>query len=82
MLSSDESWYAATALQVFQKYKQSLLESYMEDNAKVRFCPSVPWCSRAVEVRSSSADADAGCHIAITRMTQPQCMTIASVLAP
>lgn len=45
---------AAAAVQVLQKYKQSLLESYMEDNAKVRFCPSVPWCGRAVEVRSSN----------------------------
>jgi hypothetical protein len=40
-------------LQVLHKYQQSLLESYMEDNAKVRFCPSVPWCGRAVEVREA-----------------------------
>jgi hypothetical protein len=37
--------------QLLQKYKQSHLESYMEDNHKVAFCPSVPWCGRAVEVR-------------------------------
>jgi hypothetical protein len=48
------SLVAAAAVQVLQKYKQSLLESYMEDNAKVRFCPSVPWCGRAVEVCGSN----------------------------
>lgn len=37
---------------LLNKYKQSHLESYMEDNQRVAFCPSVPWCGRAVEVRS------------------------------
>eukprot|EP00878_Enallax_costatus_P004275 GHUV01004505.1.p1 GENE.GHUV01004505.1~~GHUV01004505.1.p1 ORF type:complete len:527 (+),score=139.84 GHUV01004505.1:269-1849(+) len=34
------------------KYKQSHIESYMEDNQRVAFCPSVPWCGRAIEVDS------------------------------
>ncbi len=38
------------------KYRQSHLESYMEDNKNVVFCPSVPWCGRAVEVRSLAPD--------------------------
>jgi hypothetical protein len=41
--------------ELLQKYKQSHLESYMEDNQRVAFCPSVPWCGRAVEVRSGSS---------------------------
>jgi hypothetical protein len=36
---------------LLNKYKQSHLESYMEDNQRVAFCPSVPWCGRAIEVR-------------------------------
>ena len=36
------------------KYKQARLMSYLEDNHNVRFCPSVPWCGNAVQVRSSA----------------------------
>jgi hypothetical protein len=36
---------------LLNKYKQSHLESYMEDNQRVTFCPSKPWCGRAIEVR-------------------------------
>jgi hypothetical protein len=35
---------------LLHKYKQSHLESYMEDNQRVAFCPSTPWCGRAIEV--------------------------------
>ncbi|WIA17066.1 hypothetical protein OEZ85_013967 [Tetradesmus obliquus] len=38
--------------ELLSKYKQSHLESYMEDNERVAFCPSVPWCGHAVEVDS------------------------------
>ncbi|KAF6250673.1 hypothetical protein COO60DRAFT_1471727 [Scenedesmus sp. NREL 46B-D3] len=38
--------------ELLSKYKQSHLESYMEDNQRVAFCPSVPWCGHAVEVDS------------------------------
>lgn len=31
-------------------YERTHLNSYVEDNAHVRFCPSVPWCERAVQV--------------------------------
>ena len=37
---------------LLNKYKQSHLESYMEDNQRVVFCPSAPWCGRAIEVGS------------------------------
>lgn len=37
---------------LLNKYKQSHLESYMEDNQRVAFCPSTPWCGRAIEVDS------------------------------
>ena len=33
-----------------RSYERSLLESYIEDNAKVKWCPSVPHCGAAVEV--------------------------------
>ncbi|KXZ51910.1 hypothetical protein GPECTOR_11g38 [Gonium pectorale] len=32
------------------KYKQSLALSYVEDNSRVNFCPSVPWCGHAIQV--------------------------------
>eukprot|EP00877_Chromochloris_zofingiensis_P002490 jgi/Chrzof1/12241/Cz06g26220.t1 len=38
--------------ELLSKYQQSHLESYMEDNHRVAFCPSVPWCGHAVEVDS------------------------------
>ena len=38
----------------FEKYKMLLLEAYVEDNQKVKWCPSVPHCSNAVFVASSS----------------------------
>lgn len=36
------------------RYRQSLLESYIEDNHNVRWCPSVPHCGRAIQVLMSS----------------------------
>jgi ariadne-1 len=41
--------------ELLSKYKQSHLESYMEDNQRVAFCPSVPWCGCAVEVSGAMA---------------------------
>lgn len=35
---------------LLEKYEQARLLSYIEDNSNVRFCPSVPWCGRAVQV--------------------------------
>eukprot|EP00850_Spirogloea_muscicola_P009454 SM000053S17411 [mRNA] locus=s53:270701:276464:+ [translate_table: standard] len=32
------------------RYEQSLLESYIEDNSKVKWCPSVPHCGNAIRV--------------------------------
>ena len=36
------------------KYTRSLLESYIEDNAMVRWCPSVPSCGYAICVNGDS----------------------------
>lgn len=32
------------------RYRQALLESYIEDNQNVRWCPSAPHCGRAIQV--------------------------------
>lgn len=37
--------------EALDKYKHSMALSYVEDNARVNFCPSVPWCGHAVQVR-------------------------------
>ena len=34
------------------RYSRDRLQSYLEDNARVRFCPSAPWCGRCIEVRA------------------------------
>ncbi|GIL45958.1 hypothetical protein Vafri_3067 [Volvox africanus] len=36
--------------EAFDKYTHSLALSYVEDNARVQFCPSVPWCGHAIQV--------------------------------
>lgn len=36
------------------KYERSLLQSFVEDNAMVRWCPSVPSCGRAIRVTGDS----------------------------
>lgn len=33
---------------LLQKYQQSLLDSYVDDNRRVKWCPSVPHCGNAV----------------------------------
>jgi ariadne-1 len=33
-----------------ERYEHAVVNSYIEDNANVRWCPSVPCCERAVEV--------------------------------
>ncbi|CAD7702037.1 unnamed protein product [Ostreobium quekettii] len=33
-----------------KRYQQALLESYIEDNQNVRWCPSAPHCGRAIQV--------------------------------
>lgn len=38
--------------EVFAKYNHSHMQSYLEDNARVTFCPSAPWCGNAVQVRA------------------------------
>lgn len=34
---------------LLQKYEGAILNSYIEDNSNVRWCPSVPCCGRAIE---------------------------------
>lgn len=41
--------------EVFAKYAHSHMQSYLEDNARVAFCPSAPWCGNAVEVGGRAA---------------------------
>lgn len=33
------------------KYERALLESFIEDNASVKWCPSVPNCGNAIKAR-------------------------------
>ena len=39
---------------LFAKYNQSHLESYLDENTRVAFCPSAPWCGHAIEVSVDS----------------------------
>ena len=36
--------------ELLTKYRESLVASYVEDNAKVCWCPSVPHCGSAIQV--------------------------------
>ncbi|GAX80454.1 hypothetical protein CEUSTIGMA_g7893.t1 [Chlamydomonas eustigma] len=36
------------------KYEQAYLSSYLEENHRVRLCPSVPWCGRAIQVEGEA----------------------------
>ena len=38
---------------LLDKYEQKLLDSYIEDNKSVRWCPSVPHCGCAIQVHCS-----------------------------
>lgn len=42
----------ADAPDLLQRYSNSLLDSYVDDNKRVKWCPSVPHCGRAVQVDS------------------------------
>uniref|UniRef100_A0A7N0V0S5 RBR-type E3 ubiquitin transferase n=2 Tax=Kalanchoe fedtschenkoi TaxID=63787 RepID=A0A7N0V0S5_KALFE len=37
---------------IAKKFENSLLESYIEDNDKVKWCPSIPHCGNAISVES------------------------------
>jgi len=39
---------------VLAKYKEALIDGYVDDNRKVRWCPSVPHCGNAVRVNGDS----------------------------
>lgn len=40
----------ASEADMLAKYAHSLAESWVDDNASVRWCPSVPCCGRAISV--------------------------------
>ncbi len=44
-----------------ERYERFLLESYIEDNAKVKWCPSIPHCGNAIRV-----DGEPYCEIECT----------------
>ena len=47
--------------ELLEKYNQGLIDGYVDDNARVRWCPSVPHCGTAVRVNS-----DPHCEITCT----------------
>ena len=47
--------------QAAERFEQSLLESYIDDNSKVKWCPSVPHCGNAICV-----DGDPFCELQCT----------------
>ncbi|KAG7666760.1 hypothetical protein Ndes2526B_g04760 [Nannochloris sp. 'desiccata'] len=46
---------------VLAKYEEALIDGYVDDNRKVRWCPSVPHCGNAVRVNG-----DSHCEVACT----------------
>ncbi|PSC75216.1 putative E3 ubiquitin-ligase ARI1 isoform X2 isoform A [Micractinium conductrix] len=46
---------------LLQKYEQALLESYVDDNKRVKWCPSVPHCGRAVRSKDLNCEVDCAC---------------------
>ena len=44
------------------KYEHAIVHSYIEDNAHVKWCPSVPCCERAIEVTDESSYCEPQCH--------------------
>ena len=38
---------------LLDKLTQALLDSYIDDNKRVKWCPSVPHCGRAIQVAFS-----------------------------
>jgi len=49
----DES-EAAAASEAAERYRRSLTESFVDDNASVRWCPSLPHCGAAVQLLSEA----------------------------
>ncbi|KAI3429520.1 hypothetical protein D9Q98_005609 [Chlorella vulgaris] len=43
------------------KYEQTLLESYVDDNKRVRWCPSVPHCGNAIRSKELHCEVDCTC---------------------
>ena len=41
--------------ELLDKLTQALLDSYIDDNKRVKWCPSVPHCGRAIQVRAAPA---------------------------
>ncbi|XP_011627726.1 probable E3 ubiquitin-protein ligase ARI2 isoform X2 [Amborella trichopoda] len=47
--------------EVAERFERFLLESYIEDNGKVKWCPSVPHCGNAIRI-----DGDSYCEVECT----------------
>eukprot|EP00003_Mantamonas_plastica_P008910 TRINITY_DN1801_c0_g2_i3.p1 TRINITY_DN1801_c0_g2~~TRINITY_DN1801_c0_g2_i3.p1 ORF type:complete len:424 (+),score=139.68 TRINITY_DN1801_c0_g2_i3:63-1334(+) len=48
--------------ETLEKYSQKVLESYVEDNAFIKWCPSAPFCGHAMQITwRSSVDVDCVC---------------------
>ena len=43
------------------RYARSLLESYVEDNSRARWCPAVPSCGRAILLEGDSVHVEPSC---------------------
>lgn len=43
--------------ELLDKLTQALLDSYIDDNKRVKWCPSVPHCGRAIQVGAAAAAA-------------------------
>jgi ariadne-1 len=49
------------SISILEKYERSLLEGFVEDNKKMRWCPSSPHCGRSVMVTSDDCHCEIEC---------------------
>lgn len=60
-LISDHIGVIGDVPSMLEKYEQSLLEGFVQDNKRVRWCPSIPHCGRAVIVTSDDCHCEVEC---------------------
>lgn len=46
---------------LLDKYEQTLLESYVDDNKRVKWCPSVPHCGHAIRSKEMHCEVECTC---------------------
>ncbi len=49
--------------ELLTKFERALEESYVEDNRRVKWCPSVPHCGHAVRVKDAFCEPDCACGL-------------------